>query len=749
VISTVSNTANQGPWVSAANGTQTISITSPGLVEVSNPAYDGVGGANPKTITRNYGFGTTEGTVRIGNVTVPAANVTWSDLSISVLVPSGVTTGQLLVTRADNGLTSPVGVTLTVGGAAPIVVGKDQPVYKTIQSAIDAAAPDRLITVKPGNYEEMVIMWKPVRLQGWGARSVAINAVKIPTEKLVAWRQKVQNLIDPNGDGNPADGVVDLLPGQEIGFGGVEPVTLFNEEGAGILVLARDRNTNQGGFGLVGTGQNRRPNARIDGLTITGADHAGGIVVNGYAHYLEIGNNRVVNNNGVYGGGIRLGHPELTAETNQGIEYQSAFNDNIRIHHNHVTQNSCLNVAGGGITLSTGSDLYQVTENYVCGNITLGQGGGISHIGLSDGGLIGNNKILFNESFNQGIAVSGGGLFIGGGAPLAVGELSPGTGDVKVNGNLIQGNGAGAGDGGGIRLHRVNGADVAAQGNQPNGWFSVDLFNNMIVNNVAGMAGGGISLQDVARSNIVHNTISHNESTGTAGAAFPANSPNQSAPQPAGVVSYAHSPELAAAFGNNAAVTQYKVFSNPRMADDIIWRNRSFFFLLDDNPDPPLFGLCPDIGGAVGLVCPGGNSPVYADLAVVGAGGALNPTTSILSTTPGANPAFVQGYFNGQPGQTIAQPEITTAIQAPPAFDEGGNFIRLHFGPLTMCDDLTLADGNPGLCSNYHIGAGSTAINTGQNLIGTFPDLARDYDNQPRPVGAGVDIGADERQPLP
>ena len=47
----------------------------------------------------------------------------------------------------------------------------------------------------------------------------------------------------------------------------------------------------------------------------------------------------------------------------------------------------------------------------------------------------------------------------------------------------------------------------------------------MIVDNMAGLAGGGISLQDTARANINNNTIANNDSTATAGAAFAAGQP--------------------------------------------------------------------------------------------------------------------------------------------------------------------------------------------------------------------------------
>ena len=50
----------------------------------------------------------------------------------------------------------------------------------------------------------------------------------------------------------------------------------------------------------------------------------------------------------------------------------------------------------------------------------------------------------------------------------------------------------------------------------------------MIVNNVAGLAGGAISLQDSAKVNIIHTTVANNDSTATAGLAFEPGSPNES-----------------------------------------------------------------------------------------------------------------------------------------------------------------------------------------------------------------------------
>ncbi len=737
VLYAATNTSNQGPVVNASGTAagRTLTITSMGNVDVPNPAYDPAAGT-PKLIARDYGFGATAGQVWIGNVQIPAGNVTWGNGTIIAVVPAGTPSGQLKVVRGDNDKSTIAGVTVAVGGNAPITVAKAGIAdFRTIQEAIDFAKDGDLITVAPGVYEELVIMWHPVRLQGWGAGSVRINAVKSPSYKLAYWRQKIENLWNA--------GAFDILAGQEGAVAApLEPALLFNEEGSGILVVAK-RNA----FKLEKDGAN----GRIDGFEITGADHAGGIVLNGYAHFLEISNNRITNNTGTFGGGIRAGHPNLTVDN---VTYESAYNDGLLIHNNQILNNGGLDGAGGGIALYKGADGYRVRDNVICGNFTLGDGGGIGHLGLSPDGRIARNWILFNESFNQGVSVAGGGVFVGGATSLALGGLTEGSGSVAIVDNLIQGNLAGAGDGGGIRLSRVNGQDVAVNKAGVADWYKVDILDNIIADNMSALAGGGIALQDAARVNIIHNTVVRNDSAATAGEAFI--SPDESSPRPAGIVARAHTAELATAIP--AALTQYNVFSNPQLVNTIVQDNRSFYFTRDPNCDPSLTPPCYGLFPAA--------TPID-DLAVLPrvAGRQLSPTYSLLTSLSGVggesyagngnitgDAAFVQSYFNGHREGSIAFPEVTTAAQAPPAFDEGGNFIKLRFGPLTLyrIDPLTGLPANPAVpYGDYHIQSGSAALDTGTaSFQGVFPDLTSDFDGNVRPQGNAPDIGADETPSL-
>src|SRR5207253_2498412 len=118
-------------------------------------------------------------------------------------------------------------VTVTIGGKPPKHVTASQ----SIQAAIDAATPGDMIMVDPAftpaatapagtscatatapsttcvettsNHYEMLIMWKPVRLQGVGGATSIINANAHPAGKLDTWRQQVVCLFGLGINGAP------------------------------------------------------------------------------------------------------------------------------------------------------------------------------------------------------------------------------------------------------------------------------------------------------------------------------------------------------------------------------------------------------------------------------------------------------------------------------------------------------------------------------------------------------------------
>ena len=395
----------------------------------------------------------------------------------------------------------------------------------------------------------------------------------------------------------------------------------------------------------------------IDGLGITDASQGGGaIFTHAWSHNLQIANNRIYNNTGTLSGGMTIGQgefpeailaPNATAAaaiapgscqdspiTNTQLPYCQQLN--VNIHHNMVTNNSSTGdelftgtpAGAGGVSICTGSDFYKFNYNWVCGNMSTGDGGGVGHLGFSYNGDIEHNSVLFNQSINPTIQSNGGGLIVMGAAPDGttlvggvatecgsvtdndcVPGLSDGTGPgLVINANLFEGNSADAGSGGGLRLQSVNGADVARFPSNPGRWYHVQVQNNIINNNVAGWDGAGVSLEDALAVTLVNNTISSNDTTASAGTLFntlgaplaSSQSPapaclsqsggTVSCPQPAGLVSMQNSPQLTSSFttgaihcppGNYAPGTLATNgscihVSYPALYNNIFWQNRSF-----------------------------------------------------------------------------------------------------------------------------------------------------------------------------
>ena len=223
--------------------------------------------------------------VTIGGKALTA--VSWSTISITGTVPSGVANcpvqqqaqfggstaqcGELAITAA-NGKQSVDTVTVTIGGKAPTIISPGTALtasgFGSIQQAIDKAQPGDLLIVSPGTYSEMVLMWKPVRLQGVGAATSIIDANPHPAGKLNPWRQRVVCLFGLALDGTPITGThgydpsgaascnsdmkfsVDRLPleatvGWDATLNGnlaeqlIEPTIMGAYEGAGITVLGK------------------------------------------------------------------------------------------------------------------------------------------------------------------------------------------------------------------------------------------------------------------------------------------------------------------------------------------------------------------------------------------------------------------------------------------------------------------------------------------------------------------------------
>jgi hypothetical protein len=492
----------------------------------------------------------------------------------------------------------------------------------------------------------------------------------------------------------------------------------------------------------------------IDGFTINNSSQGGGgVFIHGWNHHLQVANNRIAANAGTLAGAINLGNgeippaftldnticgstglnpaplcPPLNGATLVGQPIPYRFEDGVRIHHNQIINNASIGDAlfsyvpsgAGGVTISGGADNYEVDHNWIAANLTAGDGAGIAHMGISENGSIHNNFVLFNESNNPTLEVDGGGIIVMGAQEDRVlpngqecggstdSDCPPGIGfgtghNLVIDSNLVLGNGAAYGSGGGIRLRQVNGAEVSNFPKNPQYWFGVTLTNNIIANNVAGWDGGGISIQDAMKVVIANNTIASNDTTASAGVLFktmsammgaspppgcvptsdvflPAN-PNCASggnaphmPQPAGLVTMQNTPNLMASMakyyddssgswvrtgdifcppgfgygtGTDAAGDpslkngRCLLVSIPKVVNTMFWQNRAFHVAIVDNTGQPIVNQ--------GSKTPNGLSasgnPLYSQQNIVALLPTLNQTATGQCVAPNA-PGVISDFPN-------------------------------------------------------------------------------------------------------
>lgn len=648
-IKMVDTSVSIGPYCA---GACEFTIYSYGMETVANPDYPGDNVINatgapgsdgfpddpptePETILVDYGFGGTAGMVTVDGVPIPLTAVAWGNDEITVTLNEGdLADGvyQLMVEKAD-GTLSQQGISLHVGGPAPSYeVTEGGP--DSIQDAIDGTPQGGLVIVGPGTYEELVILNKRIRLQGAGAGVTILDAKQYSANgvnPLAVWEENLLGYIDA--------GTIGLVGNEATLFQNIPP-TFWDGAGAGFFVAPTEP---------AGPGEVNSNKLRIDGFNIEHADVGGAIYVNAYANRMDITNNRLNNNLSKLGGGIRVGNPTVGNALFSTVVTDGSSNPEVVISHNFISRSASVGRGGGGVTIFKGADDYEITGNRFCGNFSREGGAGIRIQGLSDGGVIDGNAILFNEQFQDKEIGFGGGGLLAQGDPDPAGGLTEGTGDITVEHNLIQGNLAGSWDGGGAAFYFVNGQDVSENMN-PNQWYKVEFNRNIVVNNVTALAGGGLAIKDAVNVDIERNTIAHNDSSGTAIAAFLSGRNNPSTPQPAGIVLRQTTPAL-------AALTMEDFTLPGSFGRNIVWENRSFNWDQATAPD-----LVPNMAPWV--------FDDYSDEL----DGECSP--QCFETGDGDPFPNVPGeYFN-----------VLTTAAAP---DEAGNFVEVLYTPLGQVGDYT------------------------------------------------------------
>jgi hypothetical protein len=601
-----------------------------------------------------------------------------------------------------------------------------------LQNAIDGAAAGSLVVLSPGVYNENILLWKPLRIQGVGPGGLIgsheLNA-RAPEDPRF-------NVVGSVLDGRffPQNATDYDARVSAHGPYATDPTFSTIMRGADITAVAQTDSAYN--VPALPSGQDSPAfnGARVDGLGLqTGrGDGAGGVQLQANINNIQVTNNILENNGGVFAGGIGLGQPYAHGNHNY----------NVRMANDRILGNGGL-TRSGGIGIFYGSNNYDVAGSIFCSNFGVEYGAGISHWGLSPGGSIHDNRVFYNDAVD-----SGAGIAVQTELPVGADCTSPdatittcrgdGSGAVNIDRNLIQGNYSGD-DGGGIFL-----ADAFTQ--------PVNIRNNMVVDNGASDLGGAITLDDSANVRIVNNSVANNVST--------AASENSAigVPHAAGLGSEANEPLFQATLPAGAPD-----FSNPTaLFNNIFWNNDAM--------------TLSQFGPGATLVDAG-----FIDFEVRGTtnnADTFTPRYSTLTNGQILGPDGVQRAVPGGQGNRVGEDPL---FVAPFTLELTVSGSRLD--PQAAAVTITGGDPPLGLSGDYHLQTTSPAVDRGVRCSGTpFPappnalascvTTARgiqaptgvpsatnpgggDYDSQYRPqqrtirVRTPWDLGADELPGVP
>ncbi len=482
--------------------------------------------------------------------------------------------------------------------------------------------------------------------------------------------------------------------------------------------------------------------------------------------------------------GVSSATTTIVAVTNQRVITVTAGH-NLRLENLTLTGGQAIGSGGGGVLAAGGN--VQIVNSRIVSN-SAEWGGGVFQEGGSGRVDVIGSRIELNSANSQG-----GGLFVRGSAALTHtvvasnttglygGGLHVDNGRADVLGGVFQNNRAAGSNGGGINLN--NGLSLSGtqfisnaahdQGGgvlQWNAGYTVTVINARFERNTARSKGGGASVNStliISNSTFVSNTVDSGNDNSTFGGGLYASGPNQIA---------------ASTFVGNSALCLnggscsdanggglYDNGGNVALTDVVFQGNEAGRMgggLYSENSSPVLSRVIfrGNTAGWGGGFSHRVGSPWLVNVLFSGnlggwAGGMLaeNDTPTLRQVTFSGNNGYNQGgaLLNYYAAPTVINsimwgntamngPEIYNASPTPVITITYSNikFTGVYTGAGNINVDpefvLPIAPtAAPTTTGNYHLGAGSPAINAGTNV-----GVAVDLDGEPR--DAAPDLGADE-----
>ncbi len=678
----------------------------------------------------------------------------------------------------------------------------------SIQSAIDAAPPGSTVVVPPGTYVESFTLYKPVNLMGYGPGTTIISAtagqrVMTVTGPGINDSVLISDLTLTGGDLVPSGACPDHCGGGVLIRDNARPrfqnVSISNnrarsggglyvESGGAVLsdtfIQSNNAEDQGGGIGIASGAV-----VMEDGdIGFNAANSGGGVYVGtGSAAFTQLGGviwyNEALTTSvgpGNGGGGVYVDQGSAVLVDGQMMWNNAAFGGGVFLSSpsarftqwgGEIIYNLALEFSGGGLYVQNGQ--ATLNDGLIEGNFAQMDGGGLFLGGGSftqRSGMIANNQAYQNGgglyvvsgdlALNGGQIVDnraelhGGGLFIvGGNATLSGGRIMSNTainlgggvylggpGSFRQTSGSIERNTANAGGGAMVQTGTLmlNGGVIVSNTASFNGGGVHVLGREAVFTQTAGViaynqaqvsSGGGVYVEagraDLLGGQIGNNTALDGGGVYLASGELQANGPvrvlgNLAEGNGGGLYAATDLTITGTRFiGNQAGLDGGGVYhtgnGNGRIVNVLLARNQAG-----------------QGSSEVAL-----NSSGQIDLLhVTMADNALNSGSAMVVTTGTVNilDTIIASHTFGISGTNSTIYEDHNLFFGNPISQTG----PINHGGHSFSGDPAFV--HPAQ-DDYHITRWSAALNAGAP-VGVF----RDFDGQPRPVGSGFDIGADEAQ---